>query len=587
MKTLGDFGISLRHGATGEADTHCPQCSNQRKNKAARCLSVNVEKGTWFCHHCGWSGGVLEGEKPGEAAWRKPKYRIPTAFKPREDAGVFDWLASRGISAEVAKRNGVTAARVYMPQIEDETMAIAFPYRRAGELVNVKYRDRAKNFRMETGAERILFGFDDIDDTRCVIVEGEMDKLALEMAGITSCVSVPDGAPTPNTKDYATKFAFLDNDWERLERVKEWVIAVDNDAPGLRLEEELTRRLGVENCLRVIWSTECKDANDVLLSHGPEVLAECIQHAKPFPIKGVISVMDLSREIDRLYTDGVQPGCATGWKSLDDYYTVRLGELTVITGVPNSGKSNWLDALLVNLADTQGWKFAIFSPENQPLENHASRLMEHHSRLPFRDGPTQRMDLARLKVEEDWLAAHVQFMLPDDESDWSVEWILKTAAVLVRRTGINGLVIDPWNEIEQHRPKGMTETEYVSSCLRQIRQFGRRTKTHIFVVAHPAKMYRDKSGKYPVPSLYDISGSAHWRNKADNGIVVYRDVNEPDKPGVEIHIQKIRFREIGKVGGVELKYDKVTGGYSDWIRPKAVSKSVPYMADEQAEWFNK
>lgn len=587
MKTLGDFGISIQGGASGETDTQCPQCSSQRKKKSARCLSVNVEKGTWHCHHCGWSGGVLEGEKRVEPAWRKPIYRAPSAFKPKEDEGVVEWLVSRGISAEVAKRNGVTAARVYMPQIEEETTAVAFPYRRAGELVNVKYRDRAKNFRMEAGAERILYGFDDIDDTRCVIVEGEMDKLSLEMAGILSCVSVPDGAPTPNTKDYATKFAFLDNDWERLERVKEWVIAVDNDAPGLRLEEELTRRLGIENCLRVIWSSECKDANDVLLSHGAEVLAECIRHATPFPIKGVVSVSDLSREIDRLYNEGVQRGAATGWKSLDEYYTVRLGELTVITGVPNSGKSNWVDALLVNLAETQGWKFAIFSPENQPLENHASRLMEHHSRLPFRDGPTPRMGVDRVRLEEEWLGAHVQFMLPDDESDWSVEWILKTAAVLVRRTGINGLVIDPWNEIEQHRPKGMTETEYVSQCLRQIRQFGRRTKTHIFVVAHPAKMYRDKSGKYPVPSLYDISGSAHWRNKADNGIVVYRDVNEPDKPGVEIHIQKIRFREIGKVGGVELKYDKVTGGYSDWIRPKAVPKLAISEDEPPPTWWEK
>lgn len=587
MKTFADFRISIPGGASGEIDTQCPQCSSQRKKKNARCLSVNIDKGIWHCAHCGFSGGLLEGEKRTEPAWRKPVYRKPSAFKPKEDTGVFDWLANRGISVEVAKRNGVTATRVYMPQVEEEVTAAAFPYRRNGELVNVKYRDRAKNFRMETGAERILYGFDDIDDAQCVIVEGEIDKLSIEMAGITSCVSVPDGAPTPNTKDYASKFVFLDNDWERLERVKTWVIAVDNDPPGLRLEEELTRRLGVENCLRVTWSSECKDANDVLRSHGPAVLAECIANAKPYPIKGVISVGDLSREIDRLYTDGVRPGCSTGWKSLDEYYTVRLGEMTVITGVPNSGKSNWLDALLVNLAQNEEWRFAIFSPENQPLQNHASRLMEHHARMPFRDGPTPRMDLARMNLEKEWLATHVQFMLPDDEADWSVEWILRTAAILVRRTGINALVIDPWNEIEQHRPKGMTETEYVSQCLRQIRQFGRRTKTHIFIVAHPQKMYRDKSGNYPVPSLYDISGSAHWRNKADNGIVVFRDINEPDKPGVEIHVQKIRFREIGKVGGCELKYDKVTGGYSDWIRPKPVTRQPESENDAAPAWWNK
>lgn len=583
MKTLADFGIIVPSSAVGEVDVTCPQCSAQRKKKHARCLSVNVEKGVWNCAHCGFSGGVLEGTRQVDPPWRKPVYRAPHAFKPKEDSGVFAWLEQRGISRAVAERNRVTGARVYMPQVEDHVTAIAFPYYRNGELVNVKYRDREKNFRMETGAERILYGFDDISDDRCIIVEGEIDKLSVEMAGFTNCVSVPDGAPAVNSKSYSSKFSFLDGDWERLERVKEWVIAVDSDEAGIRLETELMRRLGVERCLRVRWSSDCKDANDVLRSFGPQVVAECIQNAKPYPLEGVVRASDLSREIEALYQNGVQRGCSTGWKSLDDYYTVRLGELTVITGVPNSGKSNWLDAMLVNLAESDGWKFAVFSPENQPLENHASRLMEHHAKVPFRHGPTQRMTREMVMAETDWLDAHVQFMLPPDEDDWSVDWILKTAEILVRRTGINGLVIDPWNEISHDRPAGLTETEYVSVCLRKIRQFGRRTKTHIFIVAHPQKMYRDKSGEYPVPSLYDISGSAHWRNKADNGIVVYRDINEPDKPGVEIHIQKVRFREIGKVGGVELKYDKVTGSYSDWIRPKAVTR--PQEIPETPSWL--
>lgn len=583
MKTFSDFGITLAAAAFGECDTTCPKCSNERKKKSARCLSVNVEKGIWHCAHCGWSGGLAEGERLGSVAWHKPVYRRPVALKPKVDAGVWDWLAARGISAQVAARNGVIASRVYMPQVEDHVTAMAFPFFRDGELINVKYRDREKNFRMETGAERMLYGFDDIDDARCTIVEGEVDKLSIEMSGVVSCVSVPDGAPTPNAKDYISKFSFLDNDWSRLERVKVWVIAVDNDAPGIRLAEELVRRLGIENCLRVIWPEGCKDANDVLLHCGVEVLQKCLADASPYPIQGVISVNDIARDVYNLYEDGLIGGVTTGWKSLDEYYTVRLGEMTIITGVPNSGKSNWVDALLVNLAESQGWKFAIFSPENQPLQNHAARLLEHHSRLPFRVGPTARMTRERLDLELKWLDAHVQFMLPEDEADWSVEWILKTAAILVRRKGINCLVIDPWNELEQNRTKGLTETEYVSQCLRKIRQFARRVKAHIFVVAHPAKMYRDKTGNYPVPNLYDISGSAHWRNKADNGIVVYRDVNEPDKPGVEIHIQKIRFREIGKVGGVELKYDKVTGGYSDWIKPKAVPKST----EPPQSWFDK
>ncbi|MDE2470828.1 MAG: hypothetical protein KGL35_19300, partial [Bradyrhizobium sp.] len=113
--------------------------------------------------------------------------------------------------------------------------------------------------------------------------------------------------------------------------------------------------------------------------------------------------------------------------------------------------------------------------------------------------------------------------------------------------------------------------------------FGRRNRCHVFIVAHPQKLYRNKDGHYPVPTLYDISGSAHWRNKADNGIVVYRDINEPENPLVEIHVQKVRFREVGKVGGVELKYDKATGCYSD-CNPKPVTKRVT--SDAAPHWLD-
>jgi twinkle protein len=42
------------------------------------------------------------------------------------------------------------------------------------------------------------------------------------------------------------------------------------------------------------------------------------------------------------------------------------GELTVVTGVPNSGKSEWLDALAVNLMKGHGWSIAYCSLENPP-----------------------------------------------------------------------------------------------------------------------------------------------------------------------------------------------------------------------------
>jgi twinkle protein len=95
-----------------------------------------------------------------------------------------------------------------------------------------------------------------------------------------------------------------------------------------------------------------------------------------------------------------------------------------------------------------------------------------------------------------------------------------------------------------------------------MRQFARHHGIHLWVVAHPAKLYREKDGTYPVPTLYDISGSAHWRNKADNGLCVWRDFKN-DQAAVEVHIQKIRFRQIGRIGVAKLQYIKPIASYRD------------------------
>ncbi len=562
MKSFADFGISVPSGRTGEIDVTCPQCSAQRKKKTARCLSVNVDKGCWLCAHCGWAGGLGTGARQESPAWRKPQYRRPDPPKAAPRDGAATWFARRGIPASVLDRNRVSSASVYMPQVEDHVTAIAFPYYRGDELVNVKYRDKDKNFRMEAGAERVLYGLNDITE-RCVIVEGEMDKLSVEVAGITSCVSVPDGAPAVNAKNYASKFTFLESDEERLGAVKEWIIAVDNDAPGQRLEDELARRLGREKCRRVKWPGDCKDANDVLVSFGAEVLRECLDHAELYPLAGVFEIDDLSDRIDRLYTNGWERGVSTGWDEVDQFYTVRPGEFTVITGIPNSGKSNWLDALMVNLARDHGWHLALFSPENQPLEDHMARMCEKWARVPFSDGPTPRMTVEELRVAKAAVGAHFTWILPDDDADWTFQTVLERAKALVLRKGIRGIAIDPWNELEHDPPAGQSETIYIGNCMKHIRQFARRHGVHVWVVAHPQKLYREKStGEYPVPTLYDISGSAHWRNKADNGVVVYRDFKEPRNP-VEVHVQKIRFRQIGKIGMAKLDYQPATQTYRE------------------------
>lgn len=272
-------------------------------------------------------------------------------------------------SEEVVRRHCIILQRVYMPQLEEEVDCIASPYMRNGEVVNVKYRSlEGKYYRQVKDAEKILYGHDDLTEDWAVIIEGECDKLALEMAGICNAVSVPDGAPPPNSKPSDQKFEYLVTCGQSLEPLKKIVLAVDNDLPGQTLEAELARRLGPERCCRVTWPEDCKDANHVLTRHGSDRLRQCIEEAKPYPIEGVITVADVAEQVMELYREGLEGGVSTGWLKLDQHYTVRPGEMTIVTGIPSHGKSEWLDALVINLATMLGWAIAICSPENLPVQ---------------------------------------------------------------------------------------------------------------------------------------------------------------------------------------------------------------------------
>jgi twinkle protein len=569
MKSFEDFGIKLpTKGKSGQVHTQCPSCSSQRRKKKASCLSVNIDEGVWLCHHCGWAGSLANGkDSTGSSAlhWRKPRYVKPEPLPVTSlKSTIVKWFGDRGISETTLVETNIGERKVYMPQIEDFTMAIAFPYYVNGELINVKYRDHRKNFRLEAGAQRCFYGVDDITNaTSIVIVEGEIDKLSLWEAGIRTCLSVPDGAPPVNSTDYSSKFDYLNDSWLliQLKSIEKIIIAVDNDEPGNKLEEELSRRLGKEKCHKVVWPEGCKDANEVLVKYGKTVLSECISHAKPYPIAGTYNADNLTESIDRLYESGVERGVSTGWGTIDPYYLVRPGAFTVVTGIPSSGKSNWMDAVMVNISKEHGWNFAIFSPENQPLEDHMARVLEKYIGQPFTDGPTPRMTKKDLNEGKAWLTKHFTWILPSDDKEWSIDVILDAAKRLVLTKGIRGLVIDPWNELEHMRDNNQTETEYISVALKRIRQFGRRYGIHIWVIAHPAKLYRDKSGKIPIPTPYDISGSARWRDKSDNCITIWRDLTKEEGCLVEVHVQKVRFRQDGKIGKGELSYNWRMGTY--------------------------
>lgn len=293
------------------------------------------------------------------------------------------------------------------------------------------------------------------------------------------------------------------------------------------------------------------------------------------------SVDELSRpethraEIFGLFESGYRRGISTGWRCFDELFTVRHGELTVITGIPGHGKSSWLDNLMVHLSQNSGWHWAVFSAENYPIARHVSGLMEIYSGKPFSRGPSDRMTPTEVELSLKWVDSYFQFIQPREDS-YSLNRIVQLAAQV---PNLDALVIDPWNELDHSRPKDMREDEHISVSLSKLRWLARTANIHVFVVAHPAKYIRQKGEAKPVITLNEVKGASEWYAKADNGISVWRDEGQRDSPS-EIHIQKIRFREVGRVGMATLYYDRTTGRFIDPNQRPTIEDYVSRMERE-------
>jgi twinkle protein len=495
----------------------CPKCSEGRSKSKQKCMAVN-EEGLFYCHHCGFKGGANGSSK----SFSQPDYERPSGLSKN----ILDAFVRRGISESIVMSMGIgyNGTEVMFPYYDWD-----------GTVVNIKYRGPKKSFRTEKDAEMLMYNLQSAEADKVYIVEGEFDALSLKQCGIKSVLSVPSGVKPGQKMDWLTR------EEAYFEGVGKVVICVDSDEVGASTAEELSRRIGRHKCEIVDWSPY-KDANEVLMAHGSQEVLDYLGTAKPVPVAGLFKLEDFKERLDHLKEHGAQGGVSTGWSKLDEHWLVsEQGELTVVTGIPGSGKSNFVDALFVNLAEHQGWSMGIYSPENQPLERHAQGLVEKYTAKSFWKGDGVGIPQPIYDEGVEFVGKYFNWILPKD--DHTLKNILDLARTLVYRDGIKALVLDPYNDIDHSRKSNQSETEYISTFLTQLRQFARDNSVHVFLVAHPTKLKKLDDGTYPIPTPYDIAGSAHFRGRADNCISVHR-VDQTGRGGnTEVHIQKVRFSE--------------------------------------------
>lgn len=549
---LTEHGIRLRDYRPGSHKTTCPNCSSSRRKKNDPCLSVTIDndgRALWRCHHCTFSGGAGgEGYRP---ARERRVYRKPErpARRDRPDT-LLAWFARRGISAETVQNMGVYKTRQWFPQTNQEEDCIAFPYEWDGELRNVKYRTANKDFRQEKDPEPVFFNADSIGAGEDLIIcEGEVDVMSFVEVGYHHVVSLPNGAPSgPETSE--KRYEPFGTHWELISKVRRILIATDMDEPGEQLAQEIAKRVGRDRCYRVKMPAGTKDGNECLVQHGADALRTAVQIAEPWPIEGLHDVEEFSVGVMDLYHGRGPKPVSTGWPELDKAFKYIPGQFIVVTGIPNHGKSRVLSQIMVQTARLRNERWAVFSPETGH-EHQIADLCEVWAGQPFYDGPSPRMSADEAQNAMIWLNQRV-FLIGTLEHTPSIDWLLERARAAVIRYGVSNIVLDPYNEIEASRPTTLTETEYVSQLISKCKRFAKLHDCTVWMVIHPRKLGGVVDGREPVPQLYDLAGSAHWRNKADAGIVVYRDyVNNV----TFVISQKIRRQPMcGMVGSIKLQF---------------------------------
>jgi len=544
----------------------CPLCSHTRKpeNKKAKCASYDWERGLGTCHNCDSTFQLHSYQRKGEPnkVYEKPDAIHIVEYKELSK-NVYKWFKDRGISYQTLNDLNITEGKEYMPQTGQVENTIQFNYIMGDDLINIKYRDGRKNFKLYKGAEKVFYNINSIVNTStCIIVEGEIDVLSFHEAGIKNVISVPNGATlNSNNLDY------LDNCIDYFEDKEKIILAVDQDEAGVALQQELIRRLGAEVCYLTNF-VDCKDANEYLLKYGKEDLAEVIKECRPVPLENVTTFKDIEHEVTDFVQNGFKRGYQIGLSNFDNIFSTYTGQFITVTGIPSSGKSDFVDQMVVGYNNNYGWKTAFASPENAPTYLHAHKLM----RKVWQDMP-RKSDIGTAKWKQ--VAEHVNdnFFFIDMER-YTLETVLRKGAELVKRKGIKALVIDPFNKIRDVDCKTEDVNRYTMEYLTKIETFAKKFDVLVFIVAHPTKMYKTQDGKIEEPTMYNIKGGGEWYDASYHGILVHRDY---EAKTVKAKVLKVKFQNLGENGAeAHFKWEPRSGCF--------IPHEVQSLEDEAMPW---
>lgn len=535
---------------------YCPFCGGNSHDKET--FAIGLNNGAWQCLRgsCGKKGNFRQicyhfGEEapigyslPKVTEQKKKVYDHPNTdmlYPMTED--IVTYFATRRISEQTLLDWKIAA---------DKQGNIIFPFYRDEKLIYIKYRrpkpyekkDGPKEWQM-SNTEPILYGMDMTDFNKpLVITEGEMDALAIYEAGVSNVVSVPCGCGN---------LEWINLCWEYLEKFNQIILFGDSDEPGLEMVSTLSKRLGEDRCMipqeypefimnGKDYNRICKDANEILISYGPEFLKNMIDSCEPAPIKGVLELSKIP------FIDPTSvPRIMTRIPMLDNMIGgLNEGGVTVVSGRRAEGKSTLSGPILLSAIE-QGFPACAYSGELPAYKFLEWIMLQATERqyIAYKTDPRSGKNICFVEPEiqkriKAWLDG--KFYLYDNaivQDEKQTDSILKVFEACARRYGCKIFLVD---NLMSALCSPDEENKAQARFTAQLKAFAGKYKAHVILVAHPRKEKADATFTND-----SISGSSAISNLADTVI----NVEKTPTKGIRV----TKNRDFGTTGFINTKYD--------------------------------
>lgn len=265
----------------------------------------------------------------------------------------------------------------------------------------------------------------------------------------------------------------------------------------------------------------------------------------------VFTKSDLMKQLSDYLAKGKAKGYEIGLGCTDNLIRFETGKVCVITGIPQSGKTELLNFFNMRLNQLHEWRSVYYSPENHPIGVYLlQKLLCNYKNeyIEFKD-----MIDSKYESDIDYLTTNFYFLNHDIIDD--IDIVLKEAESLINKDKkIKVVNLDPFNSFE-HQFSGHTETQYVGVFMNKLRKFASKNDVLVNLVAHPTKVKEGE--KITGNSIY---GSYNFFAKTDYAYVVHRHF---DSEIVDFETLKIKQKNLGSIGKYPLQYDWKSGNYSD------------------------